>query len=203
MEPSPRHCRACGNEILPGASFCNSCGARIDGRAVAARVLSWWQRQRDWARILLVLGTLLAIGLAVGLGLGLSQKTENLVSEQVAVTQMSKGQDAAAKSLVRNAMTVVESAYVDVRTFDQIPEAFLEEIEPSIDFIMAPSEQAALNPPAGEAEAMYHQVYYFGGSSTVYGVGTRSESGKTIAVKVDKGVGGGNVFYIDGIETQW
>ena len=32
--------------------------------------------------------------------------------------QRQKAQDAAAKSLVRNAMTAIESAYVDTRTFD-------------------------------------------------------------------------------------
>src|SRR5680860_525041 len=48
--------------------------------------------------------------------------------------QREKAQDAAAKSLVRNAMTSMESAYVDTRDFGQIDAAALAAIEPSIDW---------------------------------------------------------------------
>lgn len=203
MEPSLKYCRACGSKVLPGASLCESCGAPFYGGPAVARVLSWWQRQRDWVRILLVMGPLLAIGLAVGLGLGLSQRGESGVSEQGAPPPVQSSNDAMAKSLVRNSMTAVESAYVDVRAFDQIPEAFLEEIEPSIDFVMASSEQEAMDPPAGTAEAANFQVYYFSGSSEVYVVGARSESGRTFAVRVDKSAEGRNTFFIDGMDAQW
>ena len=51
--------------------------------------------------------------------------------------QRQKAQDAAAKSLVRNAMTAIESAYVDLRTF--LPATMtadaLKAIEPSITFV--------------------------------------------------------------------
>src|SRR5665811_1631471 len=50
--------------------------------------------------------------------------------------QRQKAQDAAAKSLVRNAMTALESAYVDARTYD-VPAADVAAIEPSIHFTKA------------------------------------------------------------------
>ncbi len=50
--------------------------------------------------------------------------------------QRSKAQDASAKSLVRNAMTAMESAYVDSRTYDPttVDADVLNAIEPSITF---------------------------------------------------------------------
>ena len=52
-----------------------------------------------------------------------------------------------AKSLVRNAMTTIESAYVDTRTFDPLvmTPQLLGEIEPTITFVVsvAPMEPCA------------------------------------------------------------
>ncbi len=48
--------------------------------------------------------------------------------------QRQKAQDAAAKSLVRNAMTAMESDYVDTRDFSAAGKASLELIEPAITF---------------------------------------------------------------------
>ena len=47
--------------------------------------------------------------------------------------QRQKAQDAAAKSLVRNAMTAIESAYVDARSYEVVADV-VEAIEPSIAF---------------------------------------------------------------------
>ena len=51
--------------------------------------------------------------------------------------QRQKAQDAAAKSLVRNAMMAVESAYTDTRDFTDVTAAMLTDIEPSIVFAIA------------------------------------------------------------------
>ena len=51
--------------------------------------------------------------------------------------QRQKAQDAAAKSLVRNAMMAVESAYTDTRDFEDVTAAMLTDIEPSIVFTIA------------------------------------------------------------------
>src|SRR5665811_528035 len=50
--------------------------------------------------------------------------------------QRQKAQDAAAKSLVRNAMTAIESQYIDTKTYASAAAASdAKEIEPSIDFL--------------------------------------------------------------------
>jgi len=114
--------------------------------------------------------------------------------------QRQKAQDAAAKSLTRNAMTAIESAYVDLRTFDPttMDSAELLLIEPTITWT-ALADQAtviAADLP-GTCLATDNAVGYFGTANT-YAVGSESESGTTFAVTVDKGSGGGNVFYISG-----
>jgi hypothetical protein len=111
-------------------------------------------------------------------------------------------QDAVAKSLTRNAMTCLESAYVDLRTFDpaQMTPDVLGTIEPSIVFNVADSVDTAAKTP--DSEAASHEVDYYG-DQTKYSVGCRSESGKTFGVMVDKGPGGGNTFYVDGRESDW
>ncbi len=119
--------------------------------------------------------------------------------------QRQKAQDAAAKSLVRNAMTAAESAYVDTRSFTAVTQAMLQAIEPSIQF--------ALEAGAGTASARDAQLNQVGYDNTInaaaYGVGTQSQSGKDFGVQVNKtaaaigGIAPGNTFYIDGVATSW
>jgi type IV pilus assembly protein PilA len=115
--------------------------------------------------------------------------------------QRQKAQDAAAKSLVRNSMTAIESAYVDLRTFAPatMTGAVLNGIEPSITFNAGTDNTAATAPTA---LASADSVSYFG-TATTYAVGTVSESTRTFGVIVDKGSGGGNQFYIDGTSRDW
>ena len=114
--------------------------------------------------------------------------------------QRQKAQDASAKSLVRNAMTAIESAYVDLRSF--VPNTAmadaLVEIEPSITFIAAGAD-AAWNPTAS---AQLADVNYYGTLNT-YAVGSVSQSDRTFGVVVNKGSGGGNIFYIGDASTPW
>jgi prepilin-type N-terminal cleavage/methylation domain-containing protein len=119
--------------------------------------------------------------------------------------QRQKAQDANAKSLVRNSMTAIESAYVDTRTFDSgtLTAAILKGVEPSIVWTIVSAESDALNPPTGQAPANEDEVNYFSNSSEQYTVGTRSESGKTFAVQVNKGANGFNSFKINGDSASW
>jgi type IV pilus assembly protein PilA len=113
--------------------------------------------------------------------------------------QRQKAQDASAKSLIRNAMTAIESAYVDARTFDPTKAGMLpadvKAIEPSITFTVL--DVAATAPTALSSG---NAVNYTGTAST-YGVGAKSDSGKTFGVAVDKAVG--NTFYVDGVAKAW
>ena len=115
--------------------------------------------------------------------------------------QRQKAQDAAAKSLVRNSMTAIESAYVDLRTFAPatMTAAVLVAIEPSISFTAVGSNVAATNPTAPAED---DSVNYYGTDST-YAVGSQSQSGKDFGVIVDKGANGGNEFYINGVSADW
>jgi len=117
--------------------------------------------------------------------------------------QRQKAQDAAAKSLVRNAMTAIESAYVDTRTFAPASlqpsggDDLLAQIEPSITFVAL--DNAAKTPTALASAAT---VNYTGDASS-YEVGSVSESDKTFGVAVNKGANGGNTFYVDGGDKDW
>jgi type IV pilus assembly protein PilA len=90
--------------------------------------------------------------------------------------QRQKAQDAACKSLVRNAMTA---------------------IEPSITFAVLAA--AATAPTALTAS----NAVNYTGTATTYAVGSLSASGKTFGVAVNKGAGGGNTFYVAGVAKAW
>jgi type IV pilus assembly protein PilA len=115
--------------------------------------------------------------------------------------QRQKAQDATAKSLVRNAMTAIESAYVDAKSFTPTVAGMtvndLQAIEPSIKFVI--NADAATAPTATAAS---QSVNYTGTDST-YAVGSLSESGKTFGVAVNKGANGGNTFYIGTESKAW
>ncbi len=113
--------------------------------------------------------------------------------------QRQKAQDAAAKSLVRNSMTAIESAYVDLRTFvpATMTALILNGIEPSITFV-----ELAAAATAPTAEAQDDSVNYTGTANT-YAVGSLSQSDRTFGVEVDKGAAGGNQFYINGVSADW
>ncbi|MHB8870172.1 MAG: prepilin-type N-terminal cleavage/methylation domain-containing protein [Thermoleophilia bacterium] len=114
--------------------------------------------------------------------------------------QRQKAQDAAAKSLVRNAMTAVESQYVDTRAFataTAAPAAAL--IEPAITFTQGGGTVTASTITAAAATAN-DAVNYAGngaaGATTQdYIISTASESGNLFGVWVQK-VGGtpGTIF---------
>jgi len=59
--------------------------------------------------------------------------------------QRDKANDAAAKSLVRNAQTALEAAYADTQDYADITPAMLQAIEPNIAFGAAGVDDAALN----------------------------------------------------------
>lgn len=113
--------------------------------------------------------------------------------------QRQKAQDSAAKSLVRNAMTAIESAFVDAGTFDptaagMLP-ASLQATEPTITFVVLAA--AATAPTATVAT----NTVDYAGTATTYALGVRSESGTTFGIIVDKG--GTITFYVAGAPKAW
>jgi type IV pilus assembly protein PilA len=110
--------------------------------------------------------------------------------------QRQKAQDAAAKSLVRNAMTSIEAYYVDTQDFSSSAAmtTALHAIEPSITFevggtcVKAPVAITS----TGTALTKNNDVAYTGGTST-YTVVSTSASGNIFGVVVDKSAAG-NTF---------
>jgi hypothetical protein len=109
--------------------------------------------------------------------------------------------DAAAQVLVRNAMMALESAYMEVQTFDTATAspAVLQVLEPAITFVAVRGAGAATAPTA---EAAADAVNYSGTEST-YALGTVSASGRTFGVTVDKLTAGGTTYYVGGVAQEW
>jgi type IV pilus assembly protein PilA len=112
--------------------------------------------------------------------------------------QREKAQDAAAESVVRDAMTAVESVYADTHDFSAITNADLQATEPSIIFVDSANAAAAPAADAGENAVAWH-----GTGAMTYQIGSLSRSGKSFGVAVDKSPTGGAKFYIDGTVSVW
>ena len=122
--------------------------------------------------------------------------------------QRQKAQDAAAKSLVRNAMTAAESAYVDNRTYN-VSQTALGAIEPSIAWnvvdanMVTASGTLALSSASSTAN---NSVDYWGGAAapgatpattSVFSISSTSASNNIFGVYTDKASAaptGGTVF---------
>ena len=112
--------------------------------------------------------------------------------------QRQKAYDAAAKSLVRNAMTSMESYYVDTRTFASATGPLLAAIEPSIAWhavdanMVTASGTLAITSASSTAN---NSVDYWGGAAvptgaaattSVFSISTASASGNIFGMYTDK-----------------
>ena len=98
--------------------------------------------------------------------------------------QRQKAQDSAAKSLVRNAMTAVESAYVDTRSFLDVDHDMLVPSSRRSTSLLEPWASSPPLLPTAEADA--DAVDFTADTADVYAVGTVSLSDKTFGVAVNK-----------------
>jgi type IV pilus assembly protein PilA len=111
-----------------------------------------------------------------------------------------KAQDGAAVSLVRNALTVVESAYVEQRDYSMLTAATLQAIEPAITWnagsvdLVDPTVPAVT--AAVTASARARAVDYYGQSATEYDVASVSESGNRYGIQVTSTGGGAGAAYV-------
>jgi prepilin-type N-terminal cleavage/methylation domain-containing protein len=100
--------------------------------------------------------------------------------------QRQKAQDAAAKSLVRNAMTAAESAYVDARTY-VVADTVLTAIEPSIVWQVVANNM--ITPATGAitttAPTSANTVDYWG-AATAFSVASMSASTNLFGVYTNK-----------------
>jgi type IV pilus assembly protein PilA len=119
--------------------------------------------------------------------------------------QRNKANDAAAKSLVRNAMTAIESNYVDTRTFAGMVEADLKAIEPSINFTSGYTAPSGTSPSMTCTAATTNpNTVQYGGTADSYWVGCLSKSNKSFAVYVNKSTtNGGSMYFAGTAQTTW
>ena len=99
-----------------------------------------------------------------------------------------KAQDVAAVALVRNALTVVESANVEYHNYAAITAADLGGIEPAILWIVASADLVDPSVPTVTtnvtAQARNNQVNYYGQAIDTFDVGTTSESDNRFGIQV-------------------
>jgi hypothetical protein len=129
-----------------------------------------------------------------------SQTTTDTTHTQIG--PISAASDVAAMTLLRDAMTTVQSAYSSVNTYEPsvMTASLLEQMEPSATFVIRDSDGAATAPVAFAGDGT---VDFFG-TATSYALGSTSESGTTFGVVVSGGVGGQTTtYYVNGQVQDW
>jgi len=103
--------------------------------------------------------------------------------------QRAQAQDSAAYSLVRNGLTVVQTALIDTGAYDLITVDMLNAIETSITFLEGSADLVSTSPPdiseTTIADAADDEVLFFAQSATVMDVCSRSASGNWFGIQVD------------------
>lgn len=125
---------------------------------------------------LLVVITILAILVAIAIPTFLGQRQ--------------KAQDAAAYTLVRNALTAVQTAFVDTGDYSQITAAMLDGVEANINWAEGVADLVVVGgSPTIEgsvvADARNSEVIFHAESATVLDLASRSESGNWFGIQID------------------
>jgi type IV pilus assembly protein PilA len=103
--------------------------------------------------------------------------------------QREKANDSAAYTLVRNALTAVQTAFVDTSDYSAITVDQLREIEPTIHWVAASDDLVGTSPafiadPTG-ADAKDNEVAFYGQSKTILDVASTSASGNRFGIQVN------------------
>jgi prepilin-type N-terminal cleavage/methylation domain-containing protein len=106
------------------------------------------------------------------------------------IGQRTKAQNTQAYSLVRNGLTVIESASVETGGYLSLTPAKLKEIEGSLDWVEASSDLVIVGSTPSitstvDARAKDGQLVYYRESDTRIDVASRSESGDWFGIQVD------------------
>lgn len=103
--------------------------------------------------------------------------------------QREKAQDTAAYSLVRNALTVVQTAFVDTGAYDEVRADMLEGIETSMTFIRSADDLVMTDPPSINdtvtADSSRDEVIFYPQSETVVDIASQSASGNWFGIQID------------------
>ncbi|MCE5253809.1 MAG: prepilin-type N-terminal cleavage/methylation domain-containing protein [Actinomycetia bacterium] len=103
--------------------------------------------------------------------------------------QRDRANDAAAYSLVRNGLTVVQTAFVDTGDYLDITSGLLNAIDTSMTWVENGGDLVRTSPPGitplVSAEAVGNTIAFFSESSTVMDMAARSASGNWYGIQVD------------------
>lgn len=148
-----------------------------------------------------VLVSLVVIASVAALAVMLTTGGKAVVEEQAAVAAApERGYDQAAKSLLRNAMTAMNSAFVESADCTKITQSSLEALEPAIVW-MRGGAGVCTSPPSG-AKTQQNGVAWACTGRMTYELGTWSQSGEVFGVRVDK-AGRATTYYRGGKPAAW
>ncbi|MBN1628818.1 MAG: prepilin-type N-terminal cleavage/methylation domain-containing protein [Thermoleophilia bacterium] len=103
--------------------------------------------------------------------------------------QRERAADTECYSLVRNALTAVQTALVEAGSYAGVTAAMLNQIENSITFLQSAENIVTTSPPwiggATVAEAHDKEVAIFPESATVIDIASRSSSGNWYGIQID------------------
>lgn len=158
-------------------------------------------RKRSRGFLATIIAAVMVIAVVVVVAVVLTTGGSAVIEESAAVASApQKAYDQAAQSLLRNAMTVMDSAFTESADYTAITQDLLQMIEPSIAWVPARSGVCA-SPPTG-AQAQGNSVAWAGTGRLSYELGTWSASGTEFGVKVNR-AGGGTTHYRAGAESAW
>ncbi len=103
--------------------------------------------------------------------------------------QRERAADTAAYSLVRNALTTIETAFTDTGDYSEITADMLNEIETSIRFLQSDEDLVTTDPPAINdgvvADASNAEVIFYPQAKEIVDVASRSASGNWFGIQVN------------------
>jgi hypothetical protein len=141
------------------------------------------------------------IAIVAGVAAVLTSGGAAVVEEEAAVAAApEKAYDQAAKSLLRNAMTAMDAAFVESADYTTITQSTLQAMEPSIAWTHGGT--GTCTSPATGVSAQHNGVTWASTGRLSYELGTWSVSGVEFGVRVNK-AGGGTTYYMGGTATNW
>jgi hypothetical protein len=162
------------------------------------RATSAKKKRGRWAAVLIAVVLIVAAGVIAIL---LTTGGATVVEEGAAVASApQKGYDQAAQSLLRNAMTAMDSAFVESADYTAVTQSTLDAMEPAITWMHGGVGACAA--PSSAAQAQKNSVTWVCTGRLTYEIGTWSASGVEFGVKVNR-AGGGITYYKNGEATTW
>jgi type IV pilus assembly protein PilA len=103
--------------------------------------------------------------------------------------QRERAQDTAAYSLVRNGLTVMQTAFVDTGDYAEVTVDMLNDIDAAMLWVDNGADLVSTSPPgitaAVDADAGENMLAFFSESSTVVDIASRSASGNWFGIQID------------------